>query len=334
MTQQQNSIIIAPMRQFLFSFLLCSLFSVNVRAQDINRDAFQETLKLVDSLGAMRDSSLKSIVNAVTVHCGSEACSMYAMYMWVVKNITRDCKHPQRQNNTASYVLANREANSEGFANLIAEMCKLVHIPCEVVNGLAKQDVEDIGHVDNEANLAYWNTVVIGKKRYLLDASLGGGDCQGKRLNKQLTDAWFLSNRRLFALSHFPHDKQNQLLDTPVERSEFVAAPIVKPIANVIALVPPSGTRGLLRGRAEDTIKITFSVVPTSNIERIGSASISADGNKPTPALLVKGSSTVTVGIPLPKEGEYPLLLLMDNYPAFYFQVKASAAPKKRAAQH
>jgi hypothetical protein len=322
------------MRPFLYTCLLLFVCCGTATAQDIDRNAFSETQKLVGKLGPMQDSSLKSIVNSITSRCNSEACIAYAIYLWTAQHIARDCRHPEKQNNAASYVLRTREAGSEGFANLIAEMCKLVHIPCEVVDGLVKVDAEDIGHVDKDANLGFWNMITVSGKRYALDASLGAGECSGRHFQKEMTDGWFMTNRRLFSISHFTTDKNFQLLDEPIDRSEFIAAPIVKAVANIIALVPPPGTRGILRGRAEDTIRLSFNVMPAANVERIGSAAIVVDGGKPIPIPFAKGASVLTVAIPFPEEGRYPLRLLINNYPAFDFQVQASAAPKNKTIRH
>jgi hypothetical protein len=314
-------------------FTLLFALSTPLSAQDVDRDAFIETAKLVSTLGAMPDSSLKGIVGAVTSACNTEACSLYGIYMWAAQNIALECprsKHPEKQNNSASYVLQNREANSIGFANLIAEMCKLKFIKCDVIEGLSKVDADDIGHVDNEANAAAWNIVLISKRRYVLDASWGAGYCDGKHFVKQLTDAWFLGNRRLFALSHFPKDKRSQLLDTTIERSEFVTAPIIGPMAGLIGLLPTAGMRGTLRGRAGDTLRISFEALPILDVRRISGAAVSLNERR-IPVSISKRDNMLEFAIPLPEEGAYSMTLLINSAPAFGFQVQAAEARKKRS---
>jgi hypothetical protein len=306
-------------------------------AQNIDREAFRETDLLVDRLGAMRDSSLKSIVAGITPLCHDQVCIIRAIYKWTTKNIARDCeagKHPERANTSASYVFVHREGTPKGYAVLIAEMCRMAGITCEVIDGMAKSDADDIGHVDNEANAHTWNVVNVKGRWYVLDAARGAGYCDGRQFQKQYkyADAWFLTNRKLFALCHYPADKRKQLLDTPLERSGFVAAPIIGPIASILGIIPAPGQRGLLRGRQDSSVKISFMVKSAYLMDRIRSVSIAVAGDTAEISFSKSADMLATI-VPFPKEGKYPLTLLVNKELAFIFRAEASPRPVKHTSK-
>jgi len=297
----------------LFIFVL--FLSQAVSAQDVDREAFQDTDSLVSALGPMQDSSLKRIVRSTTALCRDQACLVRAIYKWIINNIEYDCLmagRPERVNNSASNVLATRKGTSLGYANLVAEMCRIAGLSCSVVTGLAKWDSEHIGRVDNKTNSHSWNVVQARNRWFVLDASHGAGFCEGRDFVSQQTDAWFLTNRKLFALCHFPHDKRLQLLDTPIERAAFIAAPVIGPTASVFGIFPMQGQRGILRGRQDSSLLVSFVVRPIRMMERIISVSVIAAGIlKEIP--FSKTEDILTVIIPFPKEGKYPVTLLVNN---------------------
>ncbi len=302
-------------------------------AQTIDRNSFRSTDSLVGALGPMRDSTLAAIVKALTGKAANEAQKVRAIYMWVAKNIAYDCarrSHPERVNNTASYVLKSRIATSEGFAGMVSEMCRMCYLRCETVRGVARWEPHQIGDPGNELPAA-WNVVQIGVRKYVIDAGAGAGDCEGKTFSPGLTDAWFLTQRRLFVLNHFPADKKMQLLDTPVERRAFFNAPVVYKLAPVMGLYTQPGQRGLLKGREGDSVQVMFQL--SGGQQAIG-AGILADGVKQQAGFRQEGDM-VAVTIHFPKSGSYPIYLLLDTDqsvnggPAFGFMADVSPRRKR-----
>lgn len=280
-------------------------------AQTIDRNAFGRTDSIALSLGPMHDSSLGGIVKALTRHATSEAMKLRAIYMWTAKNIALDCvhaKHPDKTNNTASYAFRNRAATSEGFAGLIGEMCRMCYLRCETVRGIAKRTPQDIGDVESE-NAAAWNVVELSGRRYVLDASAGAGSCDGRTFSPQLTDAWFLMQRRLFVLCRYPHDKRMQLLDTPLARPQFIYAPVVYAPASIIGIFPQAGQRGVIKVRAGDSVVLSFSL--SANQQAIRASILTEDGRRSVS--FSQQADLMTVNIPLAKPGTYPVYLQVET---------------------
>jgi hypothetical protein len=121
-----------------------------------------------------------------------------------------------------------------------------------------------------------------------------------------------------------------QVLDTVVERQEFVSAPIIGAIAGIIPVIPTTGMKGVLRGRHGDTLQLAFNLLPGISEGRIGTVAVATEGGKPLMVPFAKDNGMLRVGVPLPQEGKYPLALLINNSPAFTFQVQASEAMKRK----
>lgn len=320
-----------------FASLITSLIlsgSVPLAAQTLDRLSFRTTDSLVMARGSMADSSLRSIVRHITPLCQSQACQLRAIYMWVSKNISYDCagsRHPEQVNNSASYVLANRTAVSKGYAVLVAEMCRIAGITCEVVSGVARRDPDDIGRVDNKKQAASWNVARAGDRWFVIDAAWGAGYCDRREFVPELTDAWFLTNRKLFALCHYPANKRWQLLDTPIERSAFAQAPVIGPVSSIIGLLPAGGQRGLLRGRQDSSVRIALTLKAA---EEVLTMLVVSDGIT-TPVQFDRAGDQLSVTIPYPKSGKYPIGLLINTTsisnggPAFIFRAEVTAKAKR-----
>jgi len=320
-----------PIRRF-FYFLILTLSAFckaqTLAAQDVNRDSYFATDSLVLALGPMKDSSLKRIVQASTALCRDQVCLVRAIYLWVTDNIEYDCSaagRPSRVNNSASHVLAARKSSSLGYANLVAEMCRIAGLKCQVASGLVKWNSDHIGDIDDGENLRSWNIVEAANRLFVLDAALGAGFCEGRDFVSELTDAWYLTNRKLFALNHFPDDKRWQLLDSPVKRSVFAAAPVIGPAAAIYGIFPMPGQSGTLRGRQDSALQVSFRVQPREMMERIQRTSVIVEGSlKEIP--FSKSADILNVVIPFPKAGKYPISLLVNNSNALTF--RAEALPK------
>ena len=108
-------------------------------------------------------------------------------------------------------------------------MCSLAHIRCEVVSGYAKGSVSSIGKLSRK-NRHSWNIVLLKDKWYPADPTWAAGttDKKVRHFKKDYTDAWFLTKRDLFALSHYPDNKKWHLEDSPVIKPVFTMAPIIR----------------------------------------------------------------------------------------------------------
>jgi len=312
-------------------FLLLVL-SQYAKAQLIDREAFEYVDSVVDRMGPMRDSSLAAITRAATAPCQDEICQIRGMYMWIVSNISCDCTpaaKPDRTNGSASYTFQQRTGTSAGFAALMSEMCRMAGIHCEMADGLVKTRGGQIGNVDEQRDIGYWNIVRANGCWFVIDAYLGAGNCEGKSFVREMSDAWFFTNRRLFSLSHYPQEKRMQLLDAPRSRSSFLTGPVMGETAATLGILPMPDQRGFIRGRADSTITLRFQMWPASMIERVASVGAVVNGLL-TPAEYEAVDDTLIVHLPVRREGLYELSMVVNDGAAWTFQLQAAPPLRRR----
>lgn len=241
-----------------------AFFPVSSPAQKIRKEDYLFIDKLVQDAGPMNGSSLQYIVDSITRQCKTELQATRAFYRWAAWYLTFDMRryrHPRNAPDNASSALMERRAASLGYAQVFKAMCDLKHIECRVVKGVLRWRQKDIGTFDAGA-VHYWNVVTINNTHYLIDAASGAGylDDNGKHFVREYTDAWWLCNRKAFAYSHFPEDKQMQLLEVPITRIEFSMAPIVRPAAIVAGIVPTAAVKGIIRGKEDTATQFRFNI--------------------------------------------------------------------------
>ncbi len=297
----------------------------------IDRSSFAAVDKYVADLGPMEGHYLKYIVDTLT-HRGTapQLDEVRAMYMWEANNIrfnTQARRHPKQANNTASEALNSRSASPEGYANLFKAMCELVRIRCEVIPGLAKFDPRDIGKINPKWNSHTWNAVEIDGTWYVLDIAWSAGhtDRKFRFFTPSFTDAWFLTDRDLFALSHYPDKKQWQLLDTPINKSNFIHAPIIGASAAMYG-VYPENIRGNVRGKADTTKKIIFEV---DRPDQIKSMSVTRRTSQKIPVKYTIEGNKLYADIPFSSMGEYPFNLYINDELAYSYQADIGKPRRK-----
>jgi len=322
------------MYRYLFVlFFYCSWLPA-LQAQEIRREDFFIADDYARDVGPMKDLNLGTIVDSLSKKCTSDQQKIRELlvtrtfYYWLGHNISFDVKayhHPQQNAGSASAALMERQATSEGFANLFKAMCDLAHIDCEVVTGVYRRSINDIGNFDADKR-HFWNIVQIDGSKFLMDASLGAGitDEAVRHFDPTFSDAWWLANRLCFALMHFPDDNSKQLLELPVTKAEFTQAPLIHGGATISGLIPAKSIKGTLRGREDTSIQIKC------NPQRpIHSISLSYDGAEKKPAVFKAGEYGFWITIPYGPAGEHRIDLYANDKLAFTFKTDVRPAPKK-----
>ena len=307
-----------PYLCFITSLLIVK--ANGVAAQKIKKEDYFPIDGFVYKSGAMETYSLQYIVDSITKTCTTELQATRAFYYWQATFVAFDTKKHRRPENSldnASSALMERKAGSKGYAEMFKAMCDLKKIECTVVKGVLRQHADDIGAFDPDA-IHYWNIITIDNTQYLVDVSLGAGelDKKGKHFTKKYTDAWWLSNRRLFNLSHFPDNKNQQLLEVPMSKNEFAAAPIVAPAAIVAGVIPSKGTKGLIKGVADSSTALKFNL---AGYLRVASMEVRFDNEKPMPVLFDFDQYGFYVTMPNGPEGKHVADLYINQSIAFTF---------------
>ena len=224
------------MKRSLLLVLLCSI-GLLARAEKEKKEDYFDIDIMAQKLGPMKDMRLETIVDSLKAGCTTELETLRALYAWEAHFVTFDCKaqrNPDKNSGSATVALMTRKTNAEGYANLFKAMCDIAGIKCNVVAGVYRRGTNAIGDFE-AAERQYWNVAELKGTQYLVDACLGAGytDEKIKTFTTEYTDAWWLSTRTLFALTHFPDSAQYQLLQVPVTKQEFASAPLVSPGAIV-----------------------------------------------------------------------------------------------------
>jgi hypothetical protein len=310
--------------------VLCMAVSTKAQTK-IDRNSFQKLDKYVADLGPMEGHYLKYIVDTLTRR-GTipKVDQVRAMYMWEANNISYNTaarRHPKQANNSASETLNERSGSHEGYANLFKTMCDLAHIRCEVIPGMAKFDPRDIGKLNPKWNRHTWNAVMIDNTWYLLDLAWSAGytDRKFRFFTPSFTDAWFFTDRELFALSHYPDKKNWQLLDTPLNKSNFTYAPIIGKSA-IIYEVYPETIRGNIRGKSDTTKKMIFEV---GNPDLIKSISVTRRTAKKLDVKYTIEGDLLYADIPFASTGEYSFDIYVNDELAYIYQADISKGKKK-----
>jgi len=312
------------MKRLLFCFLLLAP-AFRGASQNIDKNQLAEKVGLfMKKVGPMEGSSVTNIIDSIKTGHFNEVETTYAIYYWITHYIGFDSKafhHRRQANTTASAALSTRAALSESYAALFKAMCDVARIECVIIDGYAKAHAEFIGNISDD-NKHSWNAVKIRNTWYYIDVTWGAGTVSKKfrDFEKNYTDAWFFTKRQLFLLTHYPDNKKWQLTDAPINRSAFANAPSVYVAAIVLQVFPSDDLRGRIRGKENDCKRIVLQMEVPENIKQ---AEVVAAGKR-LPADLYKQGKTLSIDLPLPEDGKYPLLLYLNGTPAYGFMAEVS----------
>ncbi len=319
----------------IFTFLLfAGLFSAAASAQDIDRNSFQPIDSFVYTMGSLDNYGVNEIADSITKTCITEVEKTRAIYVWIATNIgydTRAYHHPAQYNINISTALKERRTLCDGYAMLYKAMCDHERILCEVIDGVSKTNTRSIGKT-HKKDKHTWNSVYVNKKWYLVDATWGAGitDAKVHRFDKKFTDAWWFTNRKLFALSHFPDKPKFQYLDTPVTKPQFLQAPIIGASAVINEVYPTPGMRGNFRAKSDTNKVLVFKVKNPALITSLSASSKKDPTHRRIPYTI--NNDELTVKVPFKKKGKYPVTLYVNDN--FAFAYKADVKKHKKKVVH
>jgi hypothetical protein len=156
----------------------------------------------------------------------------------------------------AEDVIKKRSAFCYGYARLFKCLCDYAYIPCEIINGYARGDLNKIGN--NFHTNHTWNAVRLDSNWYLVDVTWASGyfTYGNNEFIKHFDDQYFLTPPAEFARDHFPDNLEWSLLQLPPTLSEFQHSPYKSRcfIKYNITSYWPSG--GVIQAAVGDTINL------------------------------------------------------------------------------
>ena len=148
-----------------------------------------------------------------------------AIYRWVADRISYDTDmyfSGKLEHHDGNQTLRSRTAICDGYSTLVDELGKAAGLKTEIVPGFANGMVSEQDEDENHA----WNAVRLPGGWRLLDATWGAGDVgDDHQFHKRFKSFYFLPPADQMLVTHFPTDKNWQLILPPISRQEFLKRP-------------------------------------------------------------------------------------------------------------
>jgi len=159
---------------------------------------------------------------------------VWIIYYWISQNIRYDIDGDFNNNNNnrhqkAEDVFRMGKSTCEGYASIFKTLCDSLQIPCEKINGYAKDYSFKIAqpifsHINHT-----WNAVQLNNNHwYLIDSAWGTGYIDGNHeYKKDLKSHYFLTHPEHMIYNHLPEESQWQLLKKPITMDDYIRLPHV-----------------------------------------------------------------------------------------------------------
>lgn len=207
------------------------------------------------SFANIEEASPAALAQLITASDTTDMQKVKSIFRWVTDNIAYNVKSFQNSRRISSNdywleedddtsvvlkplnervaerVLKRRTAVCDGYARLFKILCDNSNIPCEIITGYGRTNMNRIGarFISNHK----WNAVFIDSGWYLLDATWAAGYINYRdEFQKELNTHYFLTPPGEFINDHYPEDLRWTLLSTPPTLKEFYNTPFKTSVFN------------------------------------------------------------------------------------------------------
>lgn len=179
---------------------------------------------------AQGDNAWKERAEKIIKGCTTPMQRAKAIYNWECDNIT----HATGQKSQAAEdVWNNKEAGSEGYADLYVKLATAVGLDARVVKGNCCENVLKVTKKSTTKKLSthHWVAVKIDKRQMLIDPMWGAGYVtdEGVFQPSDNREEWFDVDPYWMIFTHFPDKKDDQLIEKPIEQKRFKSLPTLYP---------------------------------------------------------------------------------------------------------
>lgn len=263
------------MRQNLFVIILFLSLVVQGQKSDFKHISFKKADSIANSYFDESLNNLPLLTYKLTSNLKTDIEKFRALYLWVSSNIEADYYFSEKtlrvrrkfKHDSTAFISWNSSMQSKmfkklrtdkkticsGYAYLLKELCALVDITCEIIDGFTRNASSHVEKLDIPNHS--WNAVNLNEKWYFVDATLASGFffVNENKFIKNYNDGYFLVCPELFIKSHYPLDYKWSLLDKEIDLDHYVKAPLIYGNTfkhNVIPVYPETLNNELLKGES------------------------------------------------------------------------------------
>ncbi|KAB5565457.1 hypothetical protein PHYPO_G00241780 [Pangasianodon hypophthalmus] len=171
--------------------------------------------------------SVQTIARTITKGTSTDLERLRAIWIWLCHNIEYDLNGYLGLTEkvcSAEQVIETGRGVCCGYSSVCLQLCREAGIECREVAGHGKGIGYKLGQsYQNTKSNHMWNAVRLEDHWYLLDACWGAGrvDMDSKAFIKRYNEFYFLTDPEDFINSHWPDEKEWQLLESPIKLEEF-----------------------------------------------------------------------------------------------------------------
>ena len=201
------------------------LKNINNNEYDLPFYLDPDTKTIVNNESAEHKLQLTELITELIKNATNEREKVTILEEFIIKSITYSKSHVSRKfSNNEEYVksiLAGkyRFTVCGGYSEILNELCKIAKIDCRVVIGIAKNSTTD---VDKDLSINHaWNIIKIEGKQEIHDITFADGNGDGSY--------WLNAKPEIAIYSHFPENENDQLLEKPFTKNQFINSPGIFP---------------------------------------------------------------------------------------------------------
>ena len=191
----------------------------------------------VVAVGHPKQDSIEQLTKRLLAGLDDERERLYAIHRWTSRYIEYDVESylagQWRASHGAVETYQTGKSLCDGYAELVVAMGKVAGVEIKKVTGYAKGFGQSLATAAQQKENHAWNAVKLGGRWHLLDATwdAGGVDDATRRFVRRPEGppAYFLASPAAFITTHFPADRQWQLLAQPVAFSSFLGKVAQRP---------------------------------------------------------------------------------------------------------
>lgn len=200
----------------VFFCLSLSLIPSHSKAFDFSPDLDSIVANIPDSL-TFKTTDIASYIN---FHFSNVESKTKAIYFWIANNMTydetdnREWIYSDEVDDFIHHAFINRKGKCQAFAELFKDLCGTTGVQAEVISGLAVS-------FDRTLEKHAWIAFLDSTTWKLIDPTFAAGYELNDEFVRNYDESYFSIEPSDLIKSHYPYDPIWQLLEYPVNFSEF-----------------------------------------------------------------------------------------------------------------